>query len=481
MSRGTTWSLIAYAASQVLRLGSNMILWRLLAPEVFGLMALVYSVLTGLAMFSDVGIGPSIIQRKEGEDERFINTAWTIQVGRGVVLFLAAAALAHPIALFYGDPQLGPVLIAVSAGSILQGLNSTRLFSEQRQISLGRVTIIDLLMQVGAVIATVAYAVLSPTIWAVVFGGLVGALIKLVLSHAILPGVKNRIYFDRAHARELTSFGRWVFVSTLMTFAAMQSDRLIFGKLISIESLGVYNIGNLWAAIPQAILGGIFGSVVFPALCRINQEGGDFSHVYRLMRAPWLMLGGWLCCALVVGGPALIRALYDERAADAEWVVQILACSTWLYTLENANGTALLARGYPKFVAAGNASKFVAMVILIPLGFAHFGFVGAVAAYTLTEGFRYVTSVYLLARVGISTLAVDLSLMSVAGLAVGISWLVRDAMRGPFAAWLAGVPRGPWFAEALLTGIVTGLVWGIRFWWHRKRAGARLLGRMDAS
>jgi O-antigen/teichoic acid export membrane protein len=469
MARGTAWSLGAYAATQLLRLGSNMILWRLLVPDVFGLISLVWSVNTGLMMFSDVGIGPSIIQRKEGTDERYLNTAWTIQTMRGLALFAASVAVAYPVAAFYKEPELGPVLIVVGAQSILSGFNSTRLFTATRDISLGRVTIIELSMQIASLVGTIAYALVSPTVWAIVFGGVCGALLKLVLSHVILPGVKNRFCFDREHARNLISFGRWVFVSTLMTFAAMQSDRLIFGALVSMEQLGVYNIANVWAAIPHAVLGGIFGSVVFPALCRLNESGGDFGALYRSMRAPWMIFGGWLCCALLVGGPALIEALYDERAKDAEWIVQILACSTWFYLLENANGTALLAKGYPKYVAAGNACKFVGMVVLIPLGFERYGFLGAVGAYALAEVLRYVTSVYLLARLGIATMATDLVLMLVAAASAGFAYLVNEQVRGSLQAWLAHVPRGPALAEALLVGLLTGVVWGARFWWHRAR------------
>lgn len=84
--RGVAISLGTTVAQQLIRLGSNLILTRLLFPEAFGLMALVQTFMTGLAMFSDIGIGPSIIQNRRGEDPDFLNTAWTIQIGRGVML-----------------------------------------------------------------------------------------------------------------------------------------------------------------------------------------------------------------------------------------------------------------------------------------------------------------------------------------------------------------------------------------------------------
>src|ERR687885_208624 len=104
--RGTVWTIAGYGASQVLRLGSNIILTRLLLPEFFGLMNLVNVFIIGLHLFSDVGLGPSVVQNKRGDDPDFLNTAWTIQVGRGIILWICSLILAWPVSQFYNEPQL---------------------------------------------------------------------------------------------------------------------------------------------------------------------------------------------------------------------------------------------------------------------------------------------------------------------------------------------------------------------------------------
>ena len=80
--KGSVWTLGGYGIAQLLRLVSNVVLAKLLFPEAFGLMVLVTIFMQGIAMFSDIGIIPSIIQNKRGDDPRFLNTAWTIQVIR---------------------------------------------------------------------------------------------------------------------------------------------------------------------------------------------------------------------------------------------------------------------------------------------------------------------------------------------------------------------------------------------------------------
>src|SRR5262245_49230326 len=84
------WSLSGYGLSQAIRFGSNLLMTRLLVPEMFGVMAIATLVMVGLAMFSDVGLKPSVIQSKRGNDPAFLNTAWVIQILRGLVLWFFA-------------------------------------------------------------------------------------------------------------------------------------------------------------------------------------------------------------------------------------------------------------------------------------------------------------------------------------------------------------------------------------------------------
>ncbi len=89
--RALIWSLLGFGTFQVLRFGFNLVLTRLLLPEVFGLMALVDLFIIGLHMFSDVGLGLSIVRSQRGDDPHYLNGAWSLQVVRGFCLWLGAA------------------------------------------------------------------------------------------------------------------------------------------------------------------------------------------------------------------------------------------------------------------------------------------------------------------------------------------------------------------------------------------------------
>ena len=106
---------------------------------------------------------------------------------------------------------------------------------------MGRLTVIDLCSQAAGLLIMVAWALASRSIWALVIGGLVNNLVRLALGHYLLPGRTNRLHWHPPSVATLLGFGRWIFLSTLLTFAAMQSDRLIFGKLTTMSMLGVSN------------------------------------------------------------------------------------------------------------------------------------------------------------------------------------------------------------------------------------------------
>jgi O-antigen/teichoic acid export membrane protein len=467
--RGSVWTLVGYGASQVLRLLNNLILWRLLYPEAFGLMAIVSVCMTGLTMFSDIGIGPSIVQSPRGDEPDFLNTAWTIQAVREIILCAVACLLAVPIAAFYHEPQLAQLLPATAIVAIPAAFNSTRLFTATRTLSLGRVTLIDLTAQAASLVVMIAWAWLTRSIWALIAGNAVYNLVRMILSHTVLPGIRNRFHWDRTCARAMMRFGRWIFFSTLLTFMVMQSDRLIFGKLIPMGLLGVYSIATTWAGLPYAVISRVFNAVLFPLLSRIHHEGTGLSRMLRNTRRPWLILAGCATACLVSGGPTLISLLYGAKAQHAGWIIQVLASSVWLLSLESANGIALLALGQSKWIAIGNAAKLVGMVVLIPVGYHGFGFPGAVVALASSELFHYGTSAFGAHRRKISCLGQDAGFTAVV--------LASSALGLAAARWLAPAVHAlalrpaklGMVIELCVTSLAASLVWAYAYWMHRHR------------
>jgi O-antigen/teichoic acid export membrane protein len=415
--RGVVWSVLGYGTSQVLRLGSNLILTRLLVPEFFGLMTLMSILIIGLQLFSDIGVGPSIIQNQRGDDPDFFNTAWTIQVIRGGVLWLGAITLAWPVALFYGDRQFLWLVPIVGFSTILTGLESTNRFLLQRHLSVRNLAFFEIGGQLITSVCIVIWALASPTIWALVGGSLISAVIQMIWSHFLVPNTINRLHWDSAAAKEIFSFGRWIFLSTAATFLAAQSDRIILGKLVSLQLLGVYGIAFTLANVPEQVIQAISAKVIFPAMSKFATMPRPDFRVKILKNRSLLILSLAVSLATVVGfGDFLVEFLYDQRYQQGAWMLPLLALGTWPIMLIQTSSPALFAIGEPRYSAYGHFSKFICLLIGLPLGFWAFensysaGIVGFILVMTLGNIPFYLSISYGLQREQLNCAQQDLKI-----------------------------------------------------------------------
>ncbi len=383
---GAAWTLFGYGGSQALRLVSNLILTRLLVPEVFGLMALVTTFQVGLNLFSDIGIRPSIIQNKRGEDPTFLNTAWTLQVIRGFWIWFGCTAIAWPVSTFYGDPRLLWLLPIVALASIFQGFESTGLATLNRKMAIGKLTIFEFQMQIVSLTVMIILAWFNRSIWAIVGGILVGGFVRMLWSHRLVPDHSNRLAWDKESLKELISFGKWIFISTAMTFLAMQADRLILGKLFSFEMLGIYTIAFTFADIPKQILSRLSGQVIFPVFSQQKDIPRQILRA-KILKKRWIILVGLALglTFLISFGDLIVYILYDQRYDAAGWMLPILALGIWPLVLSGTIEKALYAFGKPLYSACGYFLKFVYMLIALPLGFSLMGVFGAVIVVALND------------------------------------------------------------------------------------------------
>ncbi|MFM7426953.1 MAG: oligosaccharide flippase family protein, partial [Elainella sp.] len=388
--RGSVWTLAGYGLSQVFRLGGNLVLTRLLTPEAFGLMALVQTFLIGLQMFSDFGILPNIIQSERGEDPKFLNTAWTIQAIRGGVLWLGACLLAWPVAQFYREPMLMQLLPIAGLTVLLTGFNSTKLATANRRLAMRQLTLLELITNLVALLVMIGLALLYRSVWALVIGSLIGSLLKLLASHR-LSGESNRFAWDDQAAAEIRKFGRWIFLSTIVGFFALQSDRLVLGRLLDVGFLGVYTIALTLSGVVEQVVDQVNSKVLFPTYAELIRERPTALY-HSLRRARSILLGLSCGCAIlfVLAGQPLIDLLYDQRYAQAGWMLRVLSIGFLGRVLCITYGDVLMARGLTFQVMAltiiHTLFQFGAMLI----GYAFGGYIGVIVGLAVTDWLSYI-------------------------------------------------------------------------------------------
>jgi O-antigen/teichoic acid export membrane protein len=384
--RSTGWSFIGYGMAQALRLASNLILTRLLFPEAFGLMALITVFIVGLTMLSDVGIAPSIQQNPRGDDQTFLDTAWTLGVIRGGILWLCCCALAPLAATFYQEDRLHEMLPVAGLSLLIAGFNPTRMETASRHLMLGRFTVLDLIAQFISLLILVSLALALRSVWALVIGTVIGAAVRLCIMHVFLPGPANRFRLERDAAMDLIHFGKWIFLSTLCGFLLLQGDKAILGRYLTLEKLGIYNIGFFLAGFPQALATNIMSRTMIPLHreCPPIESRENYDKV-RKMR--FVMTASVLSLQFFTAfvGVWLVDVLYDDRFAAAGAVVVAMACMGVPFLIGMTYDFSALGRGDSKGFFWVLLAKAAGQIAFFILGMEHFGLPGALIGVWLSQ------------------------------------------------------------------------------------------------
>ena len=175
----------------------------------------------GIEMLSDIGIGPSIVQSPRGDDRRFINTAWSLQALRGLLLFLVALLATPLVAHFYENPIFKAAVPVFSLIFLINGLRSVQPILLQKQMDTRRQGLFEIFLGIVSLVIHVAFAWLWPTVWALIGAMLVGAAIQTVVSFFLLRDVPFKPALHREHVHDILHFGKWVFLSSIVYFLGM--------------------------------------------------------------------------------------------------------------------------------------------------------------------------------------------------------------------------------------------------------------------
>jgi O-antigen/teichoic acid export membrane protein len=396
------WVLFGHLLSQLIRFGGNLILTRLLAPEMFGVMAIVNVILSGLGMVSDIGISQNVVQSKRGEEPVYLNTVWTIQILRGAgvcLLILLTSILLYqankfgliPKTMVYANKDLPYLLGLISLGVFVSGFNSIHLILLNRKLMLGKSVFIEVTSQILGLVVIIYIAWNEKTIYALASGNIITSSTKMLLSHFLIKE-RCRFAWDKETVNNITQFGRWIMLSSILGFLFAQGDRLLLGTYITPELLGVYTVAFFLANAVKDVLSKLLSSVFYPALSdTVRNKPDRLKDVYYKIRHRIDAIAMFSSGFLYSTGERIIGILYDDRYHEAGWMLQILALSMSSVGFTLA-GQCFMAHGRSSVVALMVGSQTLALYTILPLAFMQYGLRGAIWAIACTPLIRLIIS-----------------------------------------------------------------------------------------
>ncbi|MGH8288885.1 MAG: oligosaccharide flippase family protein [Steroidobacteraceae bacterium] len=366
-----------FAGQSVLKLCSSLILTRILSPSAYGTIAILMSIVFILVMLSDIGFSVCIVRSTRGEEQRYLNTAWTIRIVRAAsnatILFLAAPLVAK----LYHAPALTLPFRVLSLWFLIDGLESTAFPVAVRRKNSRIVMYSELAGNFVSAIFTIVYCYFSRDFWGMLYGALVNRLVVVIMSHRFYRDIAPKIQWDRAAAKEIFEYTRFVMPSSALTIFLNQFDNAVFLRLFNFRLLGIYSLaGNITAPV-ESLISKASQMVLYPR-CAHNFRADQTTYSLKYYVENTKLFIATLAVPAAIGGAAhfLITVLYDPRYTEAAEVLQAFMVRAVIKAFTSPAEDMLIATGESRLILVANVFRVIWIVAASLLGYYFFGFIG---------------------------------------------------------------------------------------------------------
>jgi O-antigen/teichoic acid export membrane protein len=358
-----------------------IVLARLLSPIEFGVLGLAILSINILRVFSETGIESALIQ-KDKISRAELDTAWTISLIRGLVLFCILFMSAGWFASYFNNATLEPVLKLMASVFIFEGFVNIGLVYFQRELAFKKKVRLDLASDIAGAIATIIMAFWLRNVWALVLGTMVWTFVKCFGSY-YMHSYRPKLLWDWSLAKSLLNFGIHIFWISIVTFIVTSIDDALVGKLLGLTALGFYTMAYNIANMLVSSLSGIIGKVSFPAYSILQNEPQRLAEAFsRVIEAVLIFLLPITVLMIFLAKDFTLIFLGNKWLPMVP-VLKILSLLGFFRSLSNVLAPIQLAVNRPDIQSKNKMIEIVIFAILIYPFTIKWGLIGASWAVTL--------------------------------------------------------------------------------------------------
>lgn len=401
-ARGVAWVSGARIATKALSFVEFLVLARLLAPAVFGLVAIADLAINALQLFQELGFGAALIVRKERVQEAASTAHWLI-LASSTLLFLIAYAAAGPIArLFAPNPAdalaVIPVLQALSFTMVLAAISQVASVMLQKELDFKRKVIPEVITQGGGAVIALTLAFNGFGVWSIVWGRLFEAAGMALLIWFFTPW-RPRLRLDLGLAREMFAYAKHIGGSQILVFFITNIDDAFVARLNGAAALGLYGLAYKLSNMPATEISKIVAQVTFPAFATVRDDIARLraaflktTHLVSLVSIP-------VSICIIVFAADFIRNAYGIRWAGAILPLQLLGVYGLLRSVAVNMGSILKAGDKPHWITAIATWRLATMAALLYPAAAWYGIVGVSALSAAVSIVDFIISAHLTNRI----------------------------------------------------------------------------------
>src|ERR1043166_4650123 len=368
---GLSWTMSSSLIAESLRFVRSIVLARFLAPEDFGLFAMALTIVAALNALSTLGISRTIVTSKfetSADLKAHLDTIWSVEIVRSLVIALLVAATAFPVSRFYGQAQLKLIIPILGLATLVQGFQNIGLVILRKEISFGRNFWYERATNAGGIALTIALAIVVRNVWALVIGLLLTAFLGTVLSY-VFHSYRPHLAFEQRALRRALGLGKVAFVIAVASYLINIGDNVMIGRLLGAGALGNYSLAFNISSVPIGVLVFSLGAVLFPAYAEIMASRPKaleqaFTKVFSIA----LTIMVTITVLLFLLATEIVQLLFGTRWTTAGTVLRVLAFVVPLRGLSQILSTVSWGLNRPKDVAAGSTLEAVIfLAALYPL------------------------------------------------------------------------------------------------------------------
>lgn len=344
--RGSFWVVVSQIFSRAVGLAQTAILARLLTPDDFGLFGIALLVFYILETFSETGIRKALIQLP-GDIEPALNTAWTIQIVRGLLVSLIIFFCAPLAGQFFREPNAIDVLRVISLTSLMKGFLNPGIIHFQKELDFAKQFLFDFGSSIVSFAATIVAAFILRNAWALVISELTRNLIEVMLSFLLHP-YRPRLSLVKSQVQALLGFGKWITATKILKLFILQGDDLLIGRILGDTALGFYQMSFRVSERLLDQLNTLIGKITFPAFSKISDKTKQLRSAYLRSLQVNAIISFPIAIGIVFIAPEMVPIVLGNQWTSIVPTVQILAIQGLVKHVDMF-GVVFNATGNPKY------------------------------------------------------------------------------------------------------------------------------------
>lgn len=402
---GVFWNAVQLIINRSFSFVIKLVLARLLFPEDFGIVGMAVVFTSFVSVFSDLGIGAALVQRRENDlNELHYYTAFWTGIGWSIFLYLIIAFGVAPLAAsFYEEPLIKQIIPVLSLGILSGSIILVHQAQLTKALNFKKIAFISNASSIFSGILSLGLAYAGAGVWALVFNSVASIVIGIPL-YFKATGWKPKIDWGKQEFKDIFGFGAYTTGTNLFNNIISNIDYLIIGKMLSASALGIYTLAFLLTDTFRSQLMAVMNKVMYPIYGRMQDDKISLKNYYlKVVGYNSIVVFPIMVFMLVLGKP-FIDQFFGDKWDGTIFPLKILSLSVMFHMMVNSNTSLIRGLGRPRLEMNLQIVKasFLYMPLII-VGTYYYGIVGAAMAILFNKVISiFIAQYYLKKLVNIS-------------------------------------------------------------------------------